>query len=152
MEANRSLIGQLIGKWNGTVSTWTQPQLPAMTGEISGVFSKVLDGRSVLYEYNSNLDDHRSDGMAVIGKDITDGRLRMAWVDTFHTSSDLMILEEKDSKPGELLLGGSYGAGPETWGWRMVFRPLGDDELFIGHFNVTPDGQQHRAVEIKLQR
>ena len=144
-----ALLQGLIGRWRGTVSTWFRPEAAPLTCEISGSFNRLLDGNSVLYEYTSKVGEHRSDGIAMIGKDLSDGIIRMTWVDTFHTSSDMMVLTQDGD---ELSFIGSYTPGEETWGWRVVFGPVRNDELLIEHFNILPGGQEARAVEIKYQR
>ncbi len=146
MDETRGFLQEVIGTWRGTVSTWLRPEAAPLTGEISGSFSRLLDGGSVLYEYTSKVGEHRSDGIAIIGKDLADGHIRMTWVDTFHTSSDVMVLTQEDDK---LSFIGSYTAGEETWGWRVVFGPVRNDELLIEHFNILPGDEEARAVEIK---
>ena len=148
MDETGALLQGLIGRWRGTVSTWLRPEAAPLTGAISGSFNRLLDGDSVLYEYTSKVGEHRSDGIAIIGKDLSDGLVRLTWVDTFHTSSDVMVLTQ-DAKGDELSFIGSYTAGEETWGWRVVFGPLRNDELLIEHFNILPGGQEAKAVEIK---
>ena len=151
MDEKGALLQGAIGTWWGKVSTWLRPEAAPLIGEISGSFSRLLDGGSVHYEYTSKVGEHRSDGIAIIGKDLSDGLIRMTWVDTFHTSSDMMVLTQ-DAKGDELSFIGSYTAGEETWGWRVVFGPARNDELLIEHFNILPGGHEARAVEIKYQR
>lgn len=152
MDETGAVLQELIGRWRGTVSSWLRPEAAPLTGEISGSFSSLLDGGSVLYEYTSTIGEHRSDGIAIIGKDVSDGLIRMAWVDTFHTNSDVMVLTQ-DAKGDVLSFIGSYTAGEETWGWRVGFGPVRNNELLlIEHFNILPGGQEARAVEIKYQR
>ncbi len=151
MEATVGLLDQLMGSWRGSVTTWQRPDEPGATSEISGTFEPALGGRTVLYLYTSMVGEHRSDGMALIGKDITSGGLRMTWVDTFHTMSDVMTLEDCETDDGLGFLG-SYSAGDQTWGWRIVLRVTGADELMIEHFNILPTGEEPPAVEIKYRR
>ena len=101
-----ALLQGLIGRWRGTASTWLRPEAAPLTGEISGSFSSLLDGDSVLYEYTSKVGEHRSDG----------------------------IVLTQDAKGDELSFIGSYTAGEETWGWQVVFGPVRNDELVIEHF------------------
>ena len=77
-----------------------------------------------------------------------------AWVDTFHTSSTGIMLSEGPYAEGGASISvlGAYAApsGP-AWGWRTSFEPTGH-RLLIRQLNITPAGEEGRAVETDYTR
>ena len=143
----------LIGQWRGTLRTWFDPAGAAIENEISGSFRRAFDSGAVLHEYRSQVGDRRSDGVALIGVDIASNRHCVSWVDTFHTGSNIMLFVADDGAvENGVSLRGSYAAGDQTWGWRLVIRAVAADEVRIDHFNITPDGEEGRAIEIVYRR
>ena len=137
----------LQGRWRGTVRTWLEPDAPALIGEITGSFRSALGGATVIHDYDSSLGDSRSDGIMVIGRDIATNRHCLTWIDTFHTGGNVMLFAAE----GDSFVG-SYAGGDELWRWRVAFRFDGVDALTIEHRNITPDGEEHRAVEVEFRR
>lgn len=143
----------LVGRWRGTVRTWFDPGGEAIENEISGTFHRAFDAGALLHDYRSRVGDRAADGLAVIGIDIATNRPCMSWVDTFHTGSNVMLFAADDRAVADgVSLHGSYAAGDETWRWRIVIRVAGPDEVRIDHFNITPDGEEGRAIEIVYRR
>ena len=136
----------LTGSWKGTVRTWLDPEGEPSSNEFEGTFRRVFDGASILGEYRSSVGEHTSNGTMLIGKDIATGRSSMMWVDTFHTGGNAMTFDHDGSA-----FRGSYAAGDQTWRWRIVLDAT-QGELAIDHFNISPDGQEDRAVEVRCRR
>ena len=72
------------------------------------------------------------------------------WVDGFHTGSPA-LLSAGDTASIALHALGHYGngAGGPDRGWRTGIDPPDADTLVITTTNITPDGQESRAVETR---
>lgn len=134
------------GEWRGTVRTWFEPGADAIVGDITATTSALLDGPTTRIGYKSHVNEHRSDGVMLLGKDIATNQPCLTWVDTFHTGSNVMLFAAGPDGS----LHGSYAAGDEVWRWRIVIQA--GDELRIEHFNITPAGEEARAIEVVLRR
>lgn len=110
-------------------------------------------GRWIRQDYSTRIDAKEHTGTALIGFHLDARTWQIAWVDTFHTGSEIMFSEGplKEGSPG-VSVEGSYG-GPEgpPWGWRTTFEPAGD-RLVVRHFNITPAGEEALAVQLDLKR
>jgi hypothetical protein len=117
-----------------------------MSSEIDATTARVLDGKTVQIDYRSHVGEHRSDGRMILGNDIATNRLCLTWVDTFHTGSNVMNFAADESGA----LHGAYAGGDEVWRWRIVIHV--GDELRIEHVNITPAGEEARAIEVILRQ
>ena len=133
------------GEWQGTVRTWFTPDSDVIVSNITARTSRVLGGASVRMDYQSKVNDDRADGLMILGTDMSTNQPCLAWVDTFHTGGNVGLFAGQDD--GSLL--GSYAAGDEVWRWRIRF--FDGDEPRIEHFNITPAGEEVRAIEVILR-
>lgn len=133
------------GEWQGTVRVWFEPDSDAVVSDITARSSRVLGGASVRIDYQSKVNDDRSDGLMILGTDIATNQPCLTWIDTFHTGGNVHLLAAQED--GSLL--GSYAAGDEVWRWRIRFHD--GDEPRIEHFNIMPSGEEARAIEVILR-
>jgi hypothetical protein len=133
------------GNWSGTVKTWLDPEAEPASNDLTATTSAVLGGKSVQIDYRSHVGESRSDGLMILGKDIRTNRLSLTWIDTFHTGSNVMQFTADESG----MLRGEYAAGDEMWRWRIAIDRDGD-ALRIRHFNISPAGEDMRAIEAVL--
>ena len=78
-------------------------------------------------------------------------RYSLAWIDSFHTGTALMLSTGGPVSGGIISVLGSYAAGEARWGWRTVLRA--DANAFvIEAFNIAPDGKEDPATKTSLER
>jgi Protein of unknown function (DUF1579) len=146
-------LAALIGEWQGTTRVWFEPDKLAEEAPIRGTIKSILDGRFALHEYASTFMGKQQLGLAIYGYHLDRERFETAWVDSGHNGTAIMFSTSERGAAEHSVLG-SYGdgnGGPD-WGWRTVIEPIANDRLLITAYNVTPDGQESKAVEIDYRR
>ena len=101
------------------------------------------------HDYATRIDGTEHTGSALLGLHLDDRTWQVAWVDTFHTGSEIMLSEGPlaDDPGAPISVLGSYGNGDGgRWGWRTTFE-IADHGLLVRHFNITPQGEEALAVE-----
>ena len=145
-------LNTLAGEWAGLTQTWFEPDKLADTQSITASLRPILDGRFLLYEYQSRLIDQARDGLALIGYNLGLERYEIAWVDTVHMGTGIMF---SVGEPGNaaFAVASDYPAGEgPPWGWRTQIVSPEPDQLVITMFNVPPGGKPYKGVETTLIR
>lgn len=148
----RALFTALDGEWMGTNVTWFEPEVVADASPIRARVRALPGEAAASYTYDSSLQGRPFTGAALFAFDSFGGRVDGAWSDSFHMSTNLMVSHGDGNALGFSLLG-SYrvpGGGP-AWGWRTVFE-LDGDRLTVTAFNITPAGDEARAVQASYER
>jgi hypothetical protein len=148
-----NLLNRSKGHWTGTKKLWLAPEKSVCECDITADVTDTAMGRSAVIGYTWSLEGERQEGHLLLTTDYGKGCVQAAWVDSFHKSTGIMILKGEFTAPDTIDLMGHYSAAPgPDWGWRMIIRAPGDRNLELINYNVTPDGRELLAIEVKLTR
>ena len=154
-------LARMAGEWEGLYRLWFEPDMLASESTQRGSLRQVLGGRFLLHEYTWDFDGRSYAGLALYGFHIDEARWECAWVDSFHCGSSIMFAQADadatpQQPPAHFSVLGSYGDGQTPpgprWGWRTEIEQLDDDHLVITMTNITPDGAEAKAVEVRYAR
>ncbi|KAF1721777.1 DUF1579 domain-containing protein [Pseudoxanthomonas wuyuanensis] len=146
-------LARMAGDWSGSFRLWFTPDEPACEAPQRGRIRSVLGGRFLLHEYESRFNDEPIEGIALYGFHLDENAWQTAWVESFGTGTQLMFCAGSGDDPRLNVLG-SYGDGQggPPWGWRTRLEQPDDDTLVITMFNITPAGEEAKAVETRYRR
>ena len=142
----------VVGNWRGTKQLYLEPPPEVPTRSESALSIDAIAGGSfVELKYDWTFQDEAQSGVLLLGYD-EENFASVAWVDSFHMSSRIMLCTGTAAN-GMVDLLGSYAAPPgPDWSWRITIRSLASDELQIVMHNISPAGQEDLAVQIDYTR
>jgi hypothetical protein len=155
-----TLINAFVGLWSGPTKLWLDPAGAPEETHTTLHAEPVLGGRWLRLSYRGISFGKPHAGEMLLGFHKDAGEFELAWIDSAHTGSAIMLSKGKPGSPGVVDVLGSYLGGGERWGWRTVFSLGGagvtqgppPDELVIEAFNVSPGGAEERAMLSRLTR
>lgn len=140
-------LTELTGTWTGPARTWLDPEREPEVSDWYVEIESLLDGRYARLRYDGVCAGKPHRGEMTLGLD--EHEHTMYWIDSFHTGAS--ALWSTGPAGPEIVVQGSYRAGPERWGWRTSFRRDGD-LLILEATNIAPTGDEYPAVEVRLAR
>jgi len=145
-------LARLAGEWQGSVRTWFEAGQLADEQPVRGTMKLALDGRFVVHEYETTLSGHPCLGLALYGYDANSDRYQSAWIDSCHNDMAIMF-SEGDGGEGKYSVLGYYRVPDQpNWGWRTEIDLVDDENVVITSFNISPQGDEAKAVELQYRR
>lgn len=150
--AEHELLQTFVGRWGGPTQLWLDPEKPPEETLTELDAESVLGGRWLRLSYRGVAFGKPHAGQMLLGFHKDESQLELAWIDSSHTGTSIMLSRGKPTAVGVVDVLGSYAGGEERWGWRTVLHCPSPGELVIEAFNISPQGLEERAIQSRLTR
>ncbi len=144
----------MIGDWSGSNllrTPWLTPPESVSSSRLR--VEPVARGKFLKFTYTWSHETTPHEGLILFGHHEAQGETTAAWVDSWHQSSKVLLLEGSIDEQGAIDLRASYPAPPgPDWGWRIVITSASTNDLRIVMYNCSPEGEQELAVQAEYTR
>ena len=142
-----------IGNWSGVCRTWFEPGKLADESEVRGRWEWATEGKILRHVYTGAIQGKARQGEEYLAYNPITGIVQHSWWDDFHMNQ-LMLISTGNWLTNGCSVRGVYDVGVDLpqWGWRTDFISTSTDELSLTSYNVTPEGEEAKAVEVIYQR
>ena len=149
-----ALLQRMVGNWAGTSKLWLEPGKLEEETDIVGSMILVQGWAFLQHDYVGSCMEKIQSGVALFGYSCGEDRWTAAWTDSFHNGTRIMFSEgEHRGDISRIDVFGTYPAPPgPDWGWRTTVELLSEDHIVITHYNITPEREEAKAVEIDYRR
>lgn len=146
------LLKSFVGSWEGTCSTWFEPGKLADDSKINGEIKQMNGVPFLRHTYQSAIQGKVRFGEETIAFDTIVKKFQVSWFDSFHMNYAIMFSEGVQTETGFSVTGQYSVSEGKPWGWKTVYQMTDSDHLTITAYNITPEGQEAKAVETVYKR